>query len=238
MQRNVLIALVAVVVAAGVAATAAIVLDDGDDTVALGSPSPSLTPAATSEVVTASPSPGTSPTPTATPAGSATAGPAGSSPTPAPTITTKPGVTVRSASSVDCEDEPKFCSAGEGMELDGDRIVTSRSQPQTVAYDDVPNITMSTELRESNNSEAEASDPITSLHVEVLVRNETQRTFVFAKREIVLEIFRNGKRYDSFATKGPGFEMTPGSEMTGTFDRPITEGGEYTWQAKVWYYRK
>jgi hypothetical protein len=235
MQRNVLIALVAVVVAAGVAATAAIVLDDGDETAALISPSPSATPAATSEVVTASPSPGS--TPTATPAGSATAGPT-ASPTPAPTVTTKPGVTIRTAKSVDCDDEPKFCSAGEGVTLDDDRMVTGRSTPQTVKYTDVPTITMSSELRESNDSRAEESDPVTSIHVEVEVNNKTQRTFVFAKREIVLEIFRNGRLYDSFATKGPGFEMTPGSKMTGTFDRPVTDGGEYSWQAKVWYYEK
>lgn len=233
MQRTLLIALAAAAVAAGVAAAATIVLTDNDEEIALASPSPSATVVATASVETPSPSATAAPTDD----GSATNGPAPPRATARPTP--PPGVTVRSAESVDCEKEPRFCSPMEEATLNDDRTVDSRSSGQPQLSQSQPTISLSSELRESNKSEAEANDAVSSIHVEVLVENNTKRTFVFAKREIVLDLFRDGKLFDSFSTTGDGFEMTPGSRMNGTFDRPITKGGSsYSWQAKIWYYEK
>src|SRR5947208_3250814 len=46
---------------------------------------------------------------------------------------------------------------------------------------------------------------------------------------------RNAKPFDALATHGPGFEMAPSGRMTATFDREISQDGDYSWQAKVWY---
>jgi hypothetical protein len=239
MQRNVLIALVALVVAVGVAATAAIVLDDGEDTVALNSPSPIASAAATAEVVTASPSPEATPTVTSRDgeASVASAAPT-ATPAPTPTFTTKPGVTIRPASSVDCDEEPAFCSSTDGMTVVADRELEAFDEAGDAKSTTRPTITMQSSAWDGDEEEIDTGEQIASIHVEVNVKNSSKSTYVFAKREIVLEIFRNGKLYDSFATKGPGFEMTPGSEMNGTFDRPIIDPGDYKWRAKVWYYKK
>lgn len=232
MQRTVLIALVTAVVAAGIAATATIMLTgDDDETVALPTLSPGVTPGVNSTVETPAPSPGGPPATTAASARSPAASPAATA-TPARTVE------IRSAKSVDCEREPRFCSGKETVTLDAGRRRTSHSVPQTVKRDDAPTIAMTSELQESNGSAAESGDAVAAIHVEVEVTNSTDRTFVFDKREIVLEIYRNGRLFDSFSTKGEGFELTPGSKMTGEFDRPISQSGEYTWQAKIWYYRK
>jgi hypothetical protein len=239
MQRNVLIALVALVVAAGVAATAAIVFDEGEDTIALNSPSPITSPVATAEVVTASPSPGATSTSTSTSQGTSGALEAPTAtPAPTPTFTTKPGVTIRPASSVDCDEEPAFCSSTDGMTVVTDRELEAFDEAGDAKSTTRPTITMQSSAWDGDEEEIDTGEQIASIHVEVNVKNSSKSTYVFAKREIVLEIFRNGKLYDSFATKGPGFEMTPGSEMNGTFDRPMTEPGEYEWRAKVWYYKE
>jgi hypothetical protein len=75
-----------------------------------------------------------------------------------------------------------------------------------------------------------------AIHAVVTVENKTKKTFRFPSREIDLVMTRNGRHFDTITTNGPAFDMTPGTKMTGTFDRPITEDGSYTWQAKLWYF--
>ncbi len=232
MQRTLLIALATAVVAAGIATTATILLTDDEDNAALVSPSPSFTPIASAAVESASPS--------ASPAASAGASP-GSTASPDETdapATTKPGVKIRSASSVECESESAFCSSTDEMLVLSDRELDGLSEASDPKSDSRPTVTMNSEARDADKDEIENGGTVSSLHVSVVVSNASESTFVFAKREIVLEIFRNGKPYDSFSTNGSGFEMTPGSKMTGSFDRPITESGTYEWRAKVWYYKK
>jgi hypothetical protein len=105
-------------------------------------------------------------------------------------------------------------------------------------YSGAPKISMTSEFRKQDKSEASAGDEVHSIHVEVVVQNNTEKTFVFAKREIALDIYKDGELYDTLVTSGEGFDMTPGGKMTATFDRPITSDGDYLWQAKTWYYEK
>jgi hypothetical protein len=113
--------------------------------------------------------------------------------------------------------------------------ITESSDPKSTGR---PTIAMTSDAWKPNKQNASTGDEVGFIHVEVTVSNGSKDTFVFAKREIVLEIYKGGKLYDSFSTNGSGFDMTPGSKMTGEFDRPITEDGSYSWRAKVWYYKK
>jgi hypothetical protein len=226
-QRTLLIVLAAAIVAAGAATAATIVLTDNDrDEVGLTSPLPvptsSASPEATTEVVT--------------PLISGERA-AEESVAPASTRTARPRAT-RSASSVDCENEPKFCGPREAVNVSDDRYDFVTTSGQLAEYPGAAKITMDTEIRDADDNEAQDGDEAGSIHALVEVENTTDRTLVFPKREIVLDIFRNGRLWDRLITKGPGFEMTPGGKMKGTFDRPLTEDGEYTWQAKTWYYTK
>jgi hypothetical protein len=230
MQRTLLIALAAAVVAAGIAAAATIVLT-GDDDVNVASPLPTAvtTAEATADVETASPDPDASPGATDD---------ATDAPDPGADPTAAPGVKIRAAKDVDCRKEPEFCSSGDSIMVADDTLTKEPLEGDDRTSKSRPTIKMDSVVWDPDKEEAGNGDEIGSIHVEVTVSNASQDTFVFAKREIVLDLYRNGKLYDSFATKGDGFEMTPGSKMNGTFDRPITEDGEYAWQAKVWYYEK
>jgi hypothetical protein len=147
-------------------------------------------------------------------------------------------VKVRAANSVDCADEPSFCSSRDEMVVIDDRLESGVEQATDPKRSGAPTIAMTSEVWDPNENDASVGDEVGSIHVEVIVSNSTDETFTFAKREIVLEILKGGKVYDTFSTNGSGFDMTPGTKMTGTFDRPITDDGSYSWRAKVWYYQK
>jgi hypothetical protein len=231
MQRSILIALATAVVAAALAAGATILLTDDDDLV-VSSPTPTISPLVTASADPASPS--------ATD-GSVEPAPApGRTGTPAATTasTLPPSTQIRSAKSVDCDDEANKCSRPAGMAVEDGKLHIVPIDDPTPNYSGVPTISMSSEYRKKDESKASEGDDVSSIHVEVVVQNKTESTFVFAKREIALDIFKDGKLYDSLATTGEGFNMTPGGKMTATFDRPITSDGDYLWQAKTWYYEK
>ena len=236
MQRTALIALVTAVVAAGIAATATIVLtgDDDPETVTLPTLSPGFTPEVTSEVTT----------PSGSPSGSPTASPAsrgGGDPTASPraTATPTPSVAIRAAKSVNCDDDREFCSSTDRMVVASGMALQDFDEASDPKSTSRPTIVMESRVLDKDRGSLGDDEDVAFLAVEVVVSNDTKDgTFVFDKREIVLEIFRNGRLYDSFSTTGSGFEMTPGSKMTGEFDRPITQPGEYSWRAKIWYYRK
>jgi hypothetical protein len=237
MQRTLLIILATAVVAAGFATTATILLTgDEDPQTILAPPSPS--PVATPE---ASGEPTTSPEASASP--DATDDPSGPSNTSGTTATSTPdatagGVTIRTAKSVDCDDEPKFCSSEDAAVIeDGDlkSKPVSGSDPNSSSY---PTIVMTSEVRKDSKNETSVGGAARFIHVDVVVTNKTDDTFRFAKREVVMELYRNGKLLDQFATTGEGFDMTPNSKMNASFDRPLLDDGTYRWRTKVWYYKK
>ena len=138
-----------------------------------------------------------------------------------------------------CAREPRFCSDKRGsLKVSGGEVDSFKFNDSDTNYSGVPKIDLTSEPRGSDKERAAVGDAVTSIHVEVVVRNDTSRTFVFDKRDIVLEIYRNGNLFDRLATSGDGFEMTPGGQMTGEFDRPIMDDGTYTWVAKTWYHPK
>jgi hypothetical protein len=222
MQRTLLIVLAAAVVAAGIATGATIVLTGDEDEVGLSSPLPvpSATPEATTEVIDPSPSGATA------------------SPTARPAATDSKGRARRTASSVDCDEEPKLCSKLDGVHVRDGRYDFVSPNDRPPSYRRAATITMTSERRDADDNRAQEGDEAGSIHVLVTVENTTDETLVFPRREIVLDVYRNGRLWDRLITKGPGFEMTPRGKMKGTFDRPLTEDGNYTWQAKTWYYEK
>jgi len=232
MQRSILIALATAVVAAALAAGATILLTDDDDlatssppittqAVATASGGATASPSATDESVRPAPAPGQS-----------------SAPATSTSPASSPSVAIRSAKSVDCDDEDQKCSQSYGMGVENGKLQIVPVDDPPPNYSGVPKITMDSEFRKKDQSKASNGDELHSIHVEVVVENNTEKTFVFAKREIALDIYKDGKLYDTLVTTGEGFNMTPGGKMTATFDRPITSDGDYLWQAKTWYYEK
>jgi hypothetical protein len=231
-QRSILIALVTAVVAAALAAGATILLTDDDDLAISSPPIATESPFATASASVASPSaPGGSVQPA--PAPGRTSAPATTS-----SATQPPSTQIRSAKSVDCDDEESKCSRPYGMNVEDGKLHIVPFDDPSPDYSGVPRISMTSEFRKDDKTQAKEGDDLDAIHVEVIVENKTEETFVFAKREIVLDIYRDGKLYDTLATTGEGFNMTPGGKMTATFDRPITADGDYLWQAKTWYYEK
>ena len=229
MQRSILIALATAVVAAVLAAGATILLTDDDDLAISSPPFATESPLVTSSSAPSSPATDRSTEPA--PAPGRTNGPASAG-------TATPSVQIRSAKSVDCEDEANKCSRADGMRVDGGRVSEAPVDDPPPNYSGVPTISMTSQFRKKDMTGASEGDELHSIHVEVTVQNRTEDTFVFAKREIALDIFKDGKLYDTLVTSGEGFNMTPGGKMTATFDRPITTDGDYLWQAKTWYYEK
>lgn len=232
MRRRILIALVTAVVAGGLATGATILLTDDD----IAIPTPPLvtqTPIATTTVGASTPSAMSgSAAPAPAPGTDGTSAPAPSG------ATSSPSTQVRSAKSVNCDTEEQKCSQPYGMSVEDGTLQIVPVDDPAPSYSGVPKITMDSEFRKSDESQASNGDDLHSIHVEVVVQNNTEKTFVFAKREIALDIYKGGKLYDTLVTTGPGFSMTPGGKMTATFDRPITSDGDYLWQAKTWYYEK
>jgi hypothetical protein len=233
MQRSILIALATAVVAAALAAGATILLTDDDDLAISSPPITTQTPIATASTdVTSSPS--------ATDSSTRPAPAPGQSSAPAATASSQssPSVPIRSAKSVDCDDEEQKCSQPYGMGVEDGKLQIVPVDDPAPNYSGVPKISMDSEFRKKDQTEASNGDELHSIHVEVVVQNNTEKTFVFAKREIALDIYKDGELYDTLVTSGEGFNMTPGGKMTATFDRPITSDGDYLWQAKTWYYEK
>ena len=229
MQRSILIALATAVVAAALAAGATILLTDDDDLAISTPPITTQTPIPTaSDDATASPSEPLRPAPA----------PGQSAPTTTAPSQPSPSVAIRSAKSVDCDDEEQKCSQPYGMGVEDGKLQIVPVDDPPPNYSGAPRITMDSEFRKKDQSVASNGDDLRSIHVEVVVQNNTEKTFVFAKREIALDIYKDGKLYDTLVTSGEGFNMTPGGKMTATFDRPITSDGDYLWQAKTWYYEK
>ena len=83
--------------------------------------------------------------------------------------------------------------------------------------------------------EAGLGDETNKIHVEVTVENDTDLTFVFAKRDVSLRVERNGSKYEQLSTTGEGFDMTPGSKMFAKFDVPINDDGTFYWFARTWF---
>jgi hypothetical protein len=86
--------------------------------------------------------------------------------------------------------------------------------------------------------EAGVGDEVAKIHVEVAVRNTTNKTFVFASRDVSLLVQKEGSEYGVLSTTGEGFEMTPDSKMIAKFDQPIVSDGTYKWFARTWFYEK
>ena len=212
MQRNLLIPIAGGIAAGLVLIAVLFLVGRHHSTTEVAISTPSATPLPT-VFVTASPTPTV--TPSASPAASA-------SPGAKPTATPHP---IRSVSSVDCSapSDMQFCSRKDGSTYANGAF----TPPQNAGPVSSPN--GATFTMQSTTASGK-------IHAVVTIENKTNKTFRFPSREIDFEITKDGQHFDTVTTTGPGFDMTPGTKMTGTFDRPITEDGTYAWQARVWYY--
>ena len=118
------------------------------------------------------------------------------------------------------------------------RYAKAPANKSIAASSTAPTITMRSEIRKPDDSQASEGDYVGSIHVDVTIENKTSKTFVFPKREIIFEITKDGQHFDTLTTSGPGFAMTPGGKMMGQFDRPIAKDGTYSWRAKTWFTTK
>jgi hypothetical protein len=226
---------VSLVLAIAIAATSTILLftlDDDENAVAIPTPTPPpVTPAPTP---TPTPTPEETPEPTETPEPSPTPnGTPEPTPTPAPT---PPPETLRAAE-VNCEETPSFCSRTDSV-IRSAGSFGSIEQGPTPSYSEVPTIGMT--------SSSEGS----TLQISVVVENNTPHTFHFPRAEIALEIRRDGEVISTLVAEAdtspvdlvpPQRQPTGQTEtarINGSFTQPVTLDGEYTWVAKIWYYRK
>lgn len=214
------------VVATGIGLAVALIGGGGDEEAA-ETPLPTLTLAPT-----LSPTPAPSPSPTETP--EATSTPAHTA-SPAPTVPP-----TREAASVDCAREPTFCTNVTGrMTVQNGRMTSQGRVEHSTDYSDAPTSSMTWLFLDSDGSEAEEGDRVTRLRVFVVVENKTaNRTFVFPRREVLLETKRDGEPLDPIRTTGPSFEMPPGAKLDSSFEVPVTSDGSYEWRSKTWFYEK
>lgn len=227
-----LTALSAVVISAIGLAIATVGGGDGDDQ-AIATPS--------APIVSASPSlePTLTPPPDESPAATSVASPTTSvAPTTAPTTAPTPPPS-GSASTVNCSQTPSYCSSTTGVMVIGGGNLGSESEIQHgTDYTHVPKTTMTSTPVKADGSEAKPGDEVKKLKVRVVVRNGTDKTFVFPKREVALDVERDGDSYRKLKTDGPAFEMPPKGEMVANFEVPIGGNGQYTWRGKTFFYQK
>ncbi len=233
MRRGV-IQVFAAIVAAGIIGTAlTVLLWDDDDPIAMSSPTPSATATGTTAPPLTLP-------PSATPAASATpsaTSSATSTPTTGPSGGTPPPV--QSASSVDCNRTPSFCTSTTGtMEIRDDKLVTSGTTQHSVDYSSVPNTTMTWHITKEGGGDAQNGDDVDRLLVTVEIHNDTNSTWVVPRREVVLIVKLDGEELHKLVTNGPDFEMRPGGRLTARYTIPLAFEGKYSWRGNSAFYRK
>ena len=132
-----------------------------------------------------------------------------------------------------------FCGDKTGeMTVTNDRLTDISATDNKTSYSGRLTIRVTSKALQPDDKTAEEGDDVKMLHVDVVVRNDTNRTFVFPERVIGLDVYRNGRIDERLDTEGEGFEMPPGGEMRAKFDKPIVKDGTYRWEAKTWYYAK
>jgi len=235
LQRTAL-SVFAALLAAGIIGTALTVLlwDDDEPLATALSPSPTAT---ASPLLLPSPSPSVSPT------GSPAASP---SPSPSPTPTTAttaptsaPSGSAPRAVDVNCEQTPQYCTSTSGqMRINDDKLVSSGTTQHPADYSAVPNTTMTWRIVREGGGDARNGDDVSQVEIAVEIRNDTDRTWVIPRREVVLRVFYNGSELHELVTSGPDFEMRPGGVLTARYTIPIHDTGEYSWRGKTSFYAR
>jgi hypothetical protein len=182
---------------------------------------------------------------TVSPAASASPGATGLTPSAtssgaqSPSASGQPGATAtRDAKAVDCEKEPNFCSKSVSMTVSGSKVASVPQEKVESGGSSTLKITMVSRAEAPGGDQSGLGDDLNKIHVEVTVANDTDRTFVFAKRDVSLLVGRDGSKYEELSTTGEAFDMTPGSKMFAKFDVPINDDGRFRWIARTWFYPK
>jgi hypothetical protein len=118
------------------------------------------------------------------------------------------------------------------------RLRSRTSTRHQIDYSSVPRTTMTWTILHPANREAHRGDKVSKLVVNVEIRNDTDKTFVFPNREVALAVVRNGRTFHELVTEGEDFQMAPGARLNARYDIPIAYDGEYSWRAKTWFYEK
>jgi len=194
------------------------------------------------------PSPNPTPTPTPPPTRkpcveptrgpSPTATPAPTCPTVTPAPTPTPTPMPVDPAGVNCSATPDFCSSNHEIVVRGGVLSEPLTIHRRTQSGDVPQISISSEVRRPDGLPASRGDHVASLRVEVHLENETADTFWFPTRRVVLSIYNNGRRTDQLPTQGPGFEFTPTGTLTAIFELPMSGDGRLNWEAAIWYFRE
>ncbi len=121
------------------------------------------------------------------------------------------------------------------MRVSDGKLASAPQESVSSGGSSILKITMTSKAIAPSGDEAVLGRDINKIHVEVTVENDTDRTYVFAKRDVSLRVERNGSRYEELSTTGEGFDMTPGSKMFAKFDVPINDDGPFRWAARTWF---
>lgn len=196
-----------------------------------GPPASTPRPTESPEATTSPP-----PTPTASPAASPTATPT-RSPAATPLKTAPPA---QDAANVDCDQTPTFCTSSTGrMTITDGRLSSNGKTDHSTNYANLPRTTMTWRFLQPGGTEADNGDEVERLRVTVLVENGTSdRTFVFPRREIALQLTRNADNVATAPSRGDPLDLPPGGSFEISFDQPITADGAYEWRGKTWFYEK
>lgn len=234
MQRTALSVIAGILAAAIIGVSLTVLF--WDDDVPLAIDSTRLSPSPTAPLRTPVGSPTTEPSPTAA---SAAAAPPTTVAAPSPTPPPAPPPSAQPALSVDCNRTPAFCtSTTDRMEVRDDKLVSSGTTQHNTDYSSVPNTTMVSRIIAEGGGDARNGDEVHTLHVEVEIRNDTNKTYVVPDREIALVVLLDGEVLHELVTDGEDFEMRPGGVLTARFDVPLAFDGNYEWRGKTSYREK
>ncbi len=232
-MRRTALSVFAALVAAGIIGTAiTVLLWDDDEPLAVGTPS-AVTPTPTQSPLTLP-----SATPTATGASPTPTG-ATATPTAAPTDAPGPVPSSQPARSVNCNSTPTFCTpTGGTAQINDDKLVNSGTTNHPANYGSVPNTTMTWTINREGGGQAGNGDEVSNLQVTVEIHNDTNKTWVVPRREIVLVVLLNGDQLHELVTSGADFEMRPGGRLTARYDVPLAFEGKYSWRGKTSFYSR
>ncbi len=234
-MRRTALSVFAALLAAGIIGTALAVLlwDDDEPLAQRSTPSPTATQ---SPLTLPSPTPSASASPTGSPVASASASPAATATT-APT--SAPSGSAPRAVDVNCDQTPQYCTSTSGqMRINDDKLVSSGTTQHPADYSAVPNTSMTWKIVKEGGGDAQNGDDVSQVEIAVEVRNDTNRTWVVPRREVVLRVFFNGSELHELVTSGADFEMRPGGVLTARYTVPIHETGDYSWRGKTSFYAR
>lgn len=142
---------------------------------------------------------------------------------------------------VDCDAQPEFCSTSTwSLDVSDGRVGTFVSSLGPLTREEIENpshpiLTLDSTALGGHGDPASHDEAVRTIRMELIVRNDTDRTFTFPNGELAVRMTRDGAPMDTPVHRDGPTRLEPGEEMTATIDVEVPGDGAYAWQGVTRY---